>query len=104
MYMLIVRSRPSETAEEYHEAGGAHVHAFIDFADEWGAKELAKLYIVQEGWIPELIVDVDWVAREELEDEAQEAYDEASDEGFAFIYEMWSVDADPPPADEGEVC
>ena len=104
MYMLIIRSRPGEAADEYGEAGGAHVHAFIDFADEWGAKELAKSYIVEEGWIPEVIVDVDWVTREELDEEARTAYDEATDEGSSFIYEMWSVDEEPPPEDEGEAC
>ena len=104
MYMLIIRSRPGEAADEYGEASGAHVHSFIDFADEWGAKELAKSYIVEEGWIPEVIVDVDWVTREELDEEARTAYDEATDEGSSFIYEMWSVDEEPPPEDEGEAC
>ena len=53
---------------------------------------------------PEVIVDVDWVTREELDEEARTAYDEATDEGSAFIYEMWSVDEEPPPEDEGEAC
>ena len=104
MFMIIIRARPTEAADEYREAGGAHVHSFIDFSDEWGAKELAKLYILDERWTPEMIVDVDWVTREELDEEAQEAYDEARDAGSAFLYEMWGADEDPPPADEGEIC
>ena len=94
MHMLIIQARPGENAEEYGVAGGAHVHAFIDFADAWGAQALAKLYIVKEGWISEGVESTDWVLREELDAEAQEAYDEAMDEGFAFIYEMWPIDAE----------
>lgn len=93
MHMFIIRARPGEDADEYGEAGGAHVHAFINFADEWGAQELAQAYIVKEGWIPEEIEETDWVTREELDEEAQASFDEADDEGFAFIYEMWPVDA-----------
>jgi hypothetical protein len=97
MYLVQFEAIPSPGglyARENPEIGGAYVNAWIDYADEWGAVELARAYTRAEGLEEATPPQISTSERDACPDDAVQYYDAAMENGYSIVIYAWPRDTD----------
>lgn len=94
MFLINLHAKPTKESDQYAIAKGAYVSIYIDYKDIDGAFELAKFYTTEEGWeIDEIEKDYFTItAKDEIDEEDVEFYEEALEYGFAMIFNCYESD------------
>ena len=97
MYHFLFEAHPKPDTEAAKSCGGAFVNCWIDFRDQWGADQLARILIENEGWVIDKCVEVKSPDREDYESsdlrESLELFDEALANGWSCVFNCWRHDA-----------
>ena len=93
MWYFIIRASPTPDTEQAEDSGGAYVNCWINFLIEDGAEHLAKFYVEQAGWMPEVTTEVRWVEQEDYEDDPEhlQFFSEAETDGASFVFNSWDI-------------
>ncbi|MDV7185977.1 hypothetical protein R3X25_01685 [Lutibacter sp. TH_r2] len=91
MYLINVLAKPTKESDQFDKVVGAYVSIYIDFKDIDGAYELAKFYVVEEGWeieeVEEEYFSID--SENDVDNEDIELYEEALEYGFSMIFNCY---------------
>ena len=89
MFVITVEAAPKRGHELYKQAGGAYVNVFVDFNDLWGAKQLALLYITEQGWRITGKAIVKEVVASKTPKDVREYLKEAKRYGYSMVFNLW---------------
>ncbi len=114
MYCIRIRVRPG-TAGDSAAWAGAYVNCYIDYPDSRGAEVLARWYVADMGWVPELVMEMRTVDLEQIEPEYEQYIQEAHADGVCVVAHSWPTGAgddeaeapadwDPPGEHEGRLA
>ncbi len=97
MFLFTIKARPDPANHEIgDDVGGAYINVWVNFPEQEAAEVIAKFYITDSGWIPELTTDISWVVEENYneEDEDREYFLEALTYGSFLVCHQWPKDAE----------
>jgi hypothetical protein len=94
MYQINAHVLPTASSDQYGKVENAYAVVFINYADIDGAFELAKYYIVNDGWkIDELEEEyLIFESAEDVEQEYLQFYVEALKDGYSLLYNCYEHD------------
>lgn len=87
--------RPAPKSEDFATVGGAFVVCFVRAADADAAHAACMRYFVETAWeCVERTRSPQPIEREEIsdDDEAQDAFEEATTHGECFLFHLWPPD------------
>ena len=97
MYCLTFQVRPKPDSEHAAKYAGAYAVCWIDFKDQWGAEQLARIALDEEGWIIEKCEEVHCPTRDNYESpdlhESLHLFEEAQRIGWTISLKYWGHDA-----------
>lgn len=97
MYLFTIRAKPDPDNEDIDDdVGGAYVNVWVNFPEQDAAEVVAKYYISEAGWIPDLTLEIHWVDEEDYEanDEDKDYFMEALQDGSCLVFNQWPKDAE----------
>jgi hypothetical protein len=94
MYLITIRSRinsKSKAAKKFKGMAGAYVNCYINFKNYALSEKLAKIFIKEEGFIPEKKTDAWIIQKKHLKTKKQKQYyGEAIKYGYSRVFHLWS--------------
>jgi len=91
MYLINIHAKPTKESEQFDKVVGAYVSIYLNYQDIEGAFELAKFYVIEEGWkideIEEEYFTID--SKKDIDKEDIELYEEALEYGFSMIFNCY---------------
>lgn len=102
MFLFTIAAKPGPEIEEVdNDVGGAYVNVWVNFPEEGAAEVVARFYIKNAGWVPELTTETSWVVEKDYEedDDYREYYLEAMRDGSCLVFHQWPKDAEDSDVD-----
>lgn len=102
MFLLTIKSRSNpDNTEIDSNLGGACVNVWVNFPEQEAADVVARYYLSDAGWLPELTIDTAWVTEESYQnyDEDYQYFLEALENGSSLVFNTWPKDAEDSDVD-----
>ena len=97
MYYFLFLAHPKSGSEHEAKCAGAYVNCWIDFKNQGGAEQLARIALEDDGWIIDKCDEVRCPTRADYESpddrEYLEFFDQAHKDGWSFVFNCWDHDA-----------
>lgn len=96
MFQINAHVIPGEDTENHEKYKGAYAVLYIDYADIDGAYELAKHYIIENGWkIQEIETEYFIIDSEsDVESDQVKYYHEAIKYGYSLVFNCYETEDD----------
>ena len=102
MFLVTVRARPTEHAEDQADVGGGYVNCWLSAATEDEAIARALAEVRDAEWIAEAVETVEAVTRETYADPdhpGREYFEQALVDGTVIVFHVWPNE----PQDDDEL-